>query len=75
MGHIQIGTIGFGLGKVAPKHLGDRQKYGMPILPPVPQVARQFFEQKMFYWKGQFYTRADVIKWLANRFGWTQILD
>jgi hypothetical protein len=23
----------------------------------------------MFFWKGNFYTRADVIKWLANKLG------
>jgi hypothetical protein len=28
-----------------------------------------FFGQKMFFWKGQFYTRADLIKMHANALG------
>jgi len=31
--------------------------------------AKQFSEQKIFYWKKKFYTRTDVIKMHANRLG------
>jgi hypothetical protein len=31
--------------------------------------ANAFFTQKMFFWKGQFYTRADIVGMHANRLG------
>jgi len=69
MGQIEIGTLGVGIRQVAPEYIPEQQKYGLRATEPAPQVARQFFGQKMFYWKGRFYTRADVITWLANRLG------
>lgn len=74
MGIVIFGTIGVSTGKVAQKHLGPD---GKPITQlhdgkgheAVPQKASTFFDQRMFFWKGQFYTRADVIKMHANALG------
>ena len=33
------------------------------------QKASVFFDQRVFFWKGQFYTRADIIKMHANALG------
>ena len=68
MGVMFIGTIGVSTAQVAQKHLG--KKPPSPRVPAaVPQLAKHFFGQKMFYWKDAFYTRTDMVKWLANRFG------
>src|SRR5829696_4316725 len=31
--------------------------------------AKAFFNQRFFWWNGQFYTRSDLIKFLANKLG------
>lgn len=35
----------------------------------MPQRAKSFFDQRMFYWKSRFYTRMDVLKMHANALG------
>jgi len=74
MGVVVFGQIGVGKSQVAQKYLGPDGKPTIPlgdraVAPPEPQKAKRFFEQKMFFWKGQFYTRADVIKMHANALG------
>jgi hypothetical protein len=71
-GMIEFGGIGFQIGQFAANHLGPDGKPTVgaaPYTSPAPQKANLFFEQKMFFWKGQFYTRADVTKMLANALG------
>ena len=38
-------------------------------LAPIKGPAKEFFNQHSFFWKGQFYTRVDLIKFLANKLG------
>jgi hypothetical protein len=73
MGVVQFGTVSVTVGQIAEKYLGSN---GQPTIDldssmpkPAPQRASVFFEQRMFYWKGQFYTRTDVIKMHANALG------
>lgn len=35
----------------------------------MPQRAKSFFDQRMFYWKSRFYTRMDILKMHANALG------
>lgn len=49
--------------KYAPGELQERKLF------EIAQKAKLFFEQKMFWWKGQFYTREDLIKFAANKLG------
>lgn len=35
----------------------------------ISQKAKLFFEQEAFWWKGRFYHRSDLIKFLANKLG------
>jgi hypothetical protein len=75
MGLVLFGTIGVAIAQVANKHLAPDGKPiaqlddGSSSARPTPQRAKIFFDQKMFFWKGQFYTRADVIKMHANALG------
>lgn len=74
MGLIEFEQVGVGAGQIAPRYLGPDG----PTVPikapesdnePAPQRARAFFEQKMFFWKGEFYRRHDVIIMHANALG------
>jgi hypothetical protein len=75
MGLVLFGTIGVAIAQVANKHLAPDGKPiaqlddGSSSARPTPQRAKIFFDQKMLFWKGQFYTRADVIKMHANALG------
>ena len=35
----------------------------------IKQKAKLFFSQEAFWWKGQFYSRTDLIKFMANKLG------
>jgi hypothetical protein len=76
MGYMLFGTLGISTGKTAERYTekGRPNKYALPpVGAAAAQVANPFFDQKMFYWKGEFYTRSDVVKWLANKFGGTHL--
>jgi hypothetical protein len=67
MGLVVFGTIGVASRKIAPQQIGPDGKLTVQLsdateLKPTPQKARNFFDQRMFFWRGRFYTRADVIK-------------
>jgi hypothetical protein len=74
MGLVMFGTLGVATGKVAEQHRGPN---GMPKTQladgkdyqAAPQKASTFFHQRMFFWKGRFYMREDVIKMHANALG------
>jgi hypothetical protein len=74
MGVLEFGTIGVGLGRINQNYLNPdgTSKIAMDrtvnVL-PAPQQAKTFFEQRMFFWKQEFYTRSDVIKLHANSLG------
>ena len=71
---MDINGFGHCVGKSAPS-----KKYFGPNAKPIrrsetptaasPFRAKLFFEQKVFYWAGSFYTRSDVIKMHANQLG------
>jgi hypothetical protein len=69
-----FGTLGVSVAQVSKQHLGLDGKTkphfekGMNAQ-PASQKASTFFDQRMFFWKGTFYTRADVIKMHANALG------
>lgn len=73
MDMVQFRTIGIAIGKIAEKYLGKDGRPNVPLgnnnIPAMPQRASAFFDQKMFFWKGRFYTRTDVIKMHANALG------
>jgi hypothetical protein len=75
MGVVYFGTVGVATAKVAQKYLASDGKPTTQLndssthTQPSPQPAKLFFDQRMFFWKQQFYTRADVIKMLANTLG------
>jgi hypothetical protein len=73
MGLIVFGTIGIAAGLIAKKYLGPDGKVttqlGDTSAHPTPQKASVFFGQTMFFWKGNFFTRSDVIKMHANALG------
>jgi hypothetical protein len=73
MGLVEFGTLGVALGKRAQQHLGPD---GKPTTQSqgngyetAPQKASTFFDQRMFFWKRRFYTRADIIKKHTNLLG------
>ena len=47
-----------------PELLEEQRK---PFL--IDDKAKAFFNQRLFWWNGQFYTRSDLIKFLANKLG------
>lgn len=74
MGVLEFGTIGVGVGQVNSKYLYSDGSARVEVdrtadTVPTPQPARSFFDQKMFFWKREFYTRSDVIKLHANALG------
>lgn len=74
MGVLEFGSIGVGMGRVNKKYLSPNGSTGIEHdrnadTVPTPQPARSFFDQKMFFWKGEFYTRSEVIKLHANALG------
>lgn len=66
--------IGVSSSLVAAKFLG---KDGRPTIDldrsnnikPMPQKASTFFNQNMFFWKGEFHSRIEIIKMHANTLG------
>jgi hypothetical protein len=73
MGLVMFGGIGAAIRKIAQQHLGLG---GKPLSEPddrdyeeKPRKAKAFFEQRMFFWKGTFYTRVDVIRMNAIALG------
>lgn len=72
MGMLIIDSIGIGVGQRAAAYLQAPEPVRSNHI-AVPQPAKHFIDQKLFYWKGHFYTRRDLILWLANRFGGTHL--
>jgi hypothetical protein len=70
MGLLMFGDIGIARAQVSANYVAAHGHPG-PVAkdPPQPQTASTFFNQPMFFWKGEFYTRADVIKIHANKLG------
>jgi hypothetical protein len=74
MGLLVFDTISVGVGQVASKYIGPDGKPTIQLhdgMPPRPtsQKPSIFFGQRLFFWKGKFYTRTDVIKMHANILG------
>lgn len=74
MGVLEFGTIGVGLGQANTKYLypdgSPRVEMDRTVdTRPTPQPAKSFFDQKMFFWKQEFYTRSDVITLHADELG------
>ena len=74
MALIEFDSIGVGAARISAKHLDDDGKPKTPIdqgyrTTPVGHRAKMFFGQKMFFWKGKFHSREDVIKMHANLLG------
>ncbi len=74
MGMLDFGGIGVGLSQVDTMYLYPDGRSRIELdrtvnERPTPQPARSFFEQKIFFWKREFYTRSDVIKLHANVLG------
>lgn len=67
MALIVFGSIGVGSAL-----LSERYRKNPPITAKsvsVSHLANAFFTQKMFFWKGKFYSRQDIIWMHANRLG------
>lgn len=65
-----FGTIGVSVSRKTAQHVHDvPERPDAAALEPTPKKAKKFFEQPMFFWKSDFYTREDVIKWHANKLG------
>lgn len=70
MGLMVIGSLGVGTAQVSAAHLDEKAPPpGTQAPTTAMQSAKHFSGQQMFYWRGEFYTRVDVIRWLANKFG------
>jgi hypothetical protein len=68
MGLILFGTLGFAVTQRTAEHLTTGM-YDPTILEMTPLAATKFFAQRMFFWKGSFYTREDMVKIHANKLG------
>jgi hypothetical protein len=67
---IFCGRLGVSLTQVTEQYLEHARQYAdVTSLKPSPVKASIFFKQPMFFWKGRFYTREDVIKMHANKLG------
>jgi hypothetical protein len=74
MALIEFDSIGISTAQISRKYLGPDGKPTIMIdggyqTNPIGHRAKEFFGQKMFFWKEKFYTREDVIKMHANRLG------
>lgn len=72
MATVLFDALGFGVAQIAPKYQiinNSKPPIENNIFHPAPQNAKSFFEQRVFFWKSNFYTRADVIKMHANALG------
>lgn len=74
MAVISFDSVGVSSAQVASKHIDHDGRPGVAIdhglqTRPIAHRAHEFFGQKMFFWKGQFYTREDVVKMHANALG------
>lgn len=67
MAIILFGTVGVGVGLLAEKFRAAPPSKPQPVTALHPAIV--LFEQKMFFWKGHFYTRQDIIRMHANRLG------
>jgi hypothetical protein len=74
MGVIEVDQIGMGMLLPAPEFINadgsnrlavEDDAKGQPSLMP----ASAFFNQRLFYWKKQFYTRSQVLQFHANKLG------
>jgi hypothetical protein len=69
MAVIFFGEIGLGVSQTAQRYIGKAPPFREGELRELPHTAKSFFDQKMFFWKGHFYTRHDVIHVHANKLG------
>ena len=69
MAVVMFGRIGLGVGQTAQEFIGKPPPILEGEFRECPHPANAFFEQKMFFWKGRFFTRKDLIKVHANKLG------
>lgn len=71
MGEVSYSGIGISAGLLAQKYRNNPHLIARPPSAPKASLhsAKEFFEQKMFFWKGRTYTRRDAITFLANTLG------
>ncbi len=69
MAVVLAGTIGVGASQVAQDWIGKPTPGRGGEFRQLPHTPKQFFDQKMFFWQGRFYTRRDVIRMHANKLG------
>jgi hypothetical protein len=74
MAIIVFDTVGLGTSLVASKYreVDGTTKGNIDFghrTSPIAHRANEFFRQKMFFWKENFYNRDDIIKWNANALG------
>src|ERR1700686_3032806 len=74
MALIEFDSIGVGTKQISAKYLGPDGKPTIEIdtgyqTTPIGHPAKTFFRQKMFFWKGNFYDRHDVLQMHANILG------
>jgi hypothetical protein len=69
MAIVLFGSIGVGVSWTAQSFIGKPAPCSGGEFRQLPHPAKTFFRQKMFFWKGRFFTRHDVIHAHANKLG------
>jgi hypothetical protein len=73
MGFIRFPPLEITTSRLSEPYRGKNGQATVPIPTtrpsPAPQEAKQFFQQRIFFWRGKFYTRSDTLKFLANTLG------
>ena len=74
MGLIIFNNIGIATAQVAKKYIKNGEvkaskRSQNATIKAIPQRASIFFDQKIMFWKNNFYTRRNFIKWHANKLG------
>jgi hypothetical protein len=72
MNLIELNGVGISTSRLVPKYIEQPPENPMQDSRS-PQKASIFFKQKVFFLKGKFYTREDVIKMLSNTLGGVHI--
>jgi hypothetical protein len=65
----QLGGIGIGSSQIAPAWLSRLDQVPRDNGNSAKRKGSSFFEQKVFFWEGQFYKRAAVLGMHANKLG------
>jgi hypothetical protein len=72
MAQLMFGTVGVAAAQLEAAYIGPDGRgtvSGGIDSAPAPQKPNIFFQQRMFFWKGRFYMREDVVKMHANTVG------